>query len=249
MENLLQQALSFFVENFPSPTLLLTLGPLGLAWSFGCLWFSGILKRDYGWKTGYSRKTFHFLTFFSVAILQVILGTSAVCLFGGMTSLVILFSLIKGDGNVLYEALAREKDEPHRTYFIVAPYFATLIGGLLGNMLFAEAALMGYLAAGVGDAAGEVVGTRFGKHIYKVKGLRGVEAIRSWEGSAGVFVFCLLALGLGVWISPAFEFSAASLYLLPSIALVCSVVEAVSPHGWDNFTMQVIPSWLAVLLL
>ncbi len=249
MENVVQQVVSFFVRNFPSTTLLLTLGPLGIGWSLCCLWFAGKLKRDHGWKTGYSRKTFHFLTFFSVAILQVTLGTPAVCLFGGMTSLVILYSLIQGDGNVLYEAMAREKDAPHRTYFIVAPYFATLTGGLLGNILFTQAALIGYLAAGVGDAAGEVVGTRFGRHIYKVKGLRGVEAIRSWEGSAGVFIFCLLALCLGVSISPIFSFSLSSFYLLPAIALVCAVVEAVSPHGWDNFTMQVIPSGLALLFL
>ncbi len=249
MESVLEKAVSFFVDNFPSTTLLSILGPLGLLWAWACLWFAGKLKRDKGWKTGYSRKTFHFLTFFSVAILQATLGTPGVCLFGGMASLVILYSLMKGDGNILYEALAREKDAPHRTYFIVAPYFATLLGGLLGNMLFHEAALMGYLAAGVGDAAGEVVGTRFGRHQYKVKGWRGVEAVRSWEGSAGVFLFCLLSLSLGVWLSPQFAFTPGYVLLLPSIALACTVAEAISPHGWDNFTMQIIPSGLALWLL
>jgi hypothetical protein len=30
-----------------------------------------------------------------------------------------------------------------------------------------------------------------------------------------------------------------------AIAAACALVEAVSPHGWDNLTMQVIPSALA----
>jgi hypothetical protein len=33
------------------------------------------------------------------------------------------------------------------------------------------------------------------------------------------------------------------------IALACAFVEAISPHGWDNATMQIVPSWLAGLFL
>jgi len=46
--------------------------------------------------------------------------------FGAATSLVIAYALARGDGHYMYEALAREKDAPHRTRFIVEPYLATL---------------------------------------------------------------------------------------------------------------------------
>jgi hypothetical protein len=36
---------------------------------------------------------------------------------------------------------------------------------------------------------------------------------------------------------------------LPAIALVATLVEAVAPHGWDNALLQIIPSWLAWLIL
>jgi len=249
MELAADRIISFFVDNFPSTGTLFTMGPLGFCWSMACLYFAGYLKRQHGWKTGYSRKTFHFLTFISVAFIQTRFGTPGVCLFGGMSSLVVLISILLGDGNILYEALAREKDAPHRTYYIVAPYVATLIGGLFGNIVFGEAALFGYLAAGVGDAAGEVIGTRYGKHIYKVKAMRSVAAIRSWEGSAGVCVMCLLSLIAAVWLSPSFSYKESYLILLPLIALTCALVEAFSPHGWDNATMQIVPAALAVLVL
>ena len=249
MEVMLERVISFFVDNFPSTRTLLIMGPLGFVWSLACLYLAGYLKRRHGFKTGYSRKTFHFLTFISVAVIQSVSGTPGVCLFGGMSSLVILLSILLGDGNILWEALAREKDAPHRSYYIVAPYFATLVGGLFGNIVFGAAAIFGYLAAGVGDAAGEVIGTRFGKHIYHVRAMRSVAAMRSWEGSAGVFVMCLVSLAFAVYLSPQYSFSWSYCFLLPPIALASALVEAFSPHGWDNATMQIIPTALAVLLL
>ena len=249
MDLFIERSLTFFQTNFPSTQMLLIAGPLGFLWSLACLAFAGTLKRRYGFRTGYSRKTFHFLTFASVAAIQLVSGTPGVCLFGGMTSLVVLLSLILGDGNLLYEALAREKDAPHRTHFIVAPYFATLIGGLFCNIVMPHAALFGYLAAGVGDAAGEVIGTRFGKHPYRVRAFRRVESIRSLEGSAGVFVMCLVSLSLALWISPVFFFKPSHLLVLPLIALASALIEAFSPHGWDNATMQILPAALATFLL
>jgi hypothetical protein len=44
---------------------------------------------------------------------------------------------------MLYEAMARETDAPHRTHYIIVPYFATLIGGLASNILFGPVAVVG----------------------------------------------------------------------------------------------------------
>ena len=244
MESIVAKAVDFFAASIPGWRTLLTAGPAGLAWAYGCLALAGWLKRERQWRTGYTRKVFHFLIFTSVAAIHFLWGTPAVCLFGGMTSLVVFYAVARGSGHPLYEAMAREKDSPHRTYYIVAPYFATLIGGLASNILFGHIAVAGYLVAGLGDAIGEPVGTRFGRHTYTVPSFRGIRATRSWEGTAAVAVMSLVAVGLAVAMSPQLPASRHVAFALPVIAMASAAVEAVSPHGWDNATMQIVPAWL-----
>ncbi|MHC4945320.1 MAG: hypothetical protein ACYTG7_20080 [Planctomycetota bacterium] len=241
--------ISFFVDNFPDVTTLALGGPAGLLWAYSCLYLSGCLKKHRGLKTGYTRKTFHFLIFMSVVAIQSIFGTPGVCLFGGMTSLVIFYAVFRGKGNLLYEAMAREKDEPHRTYFIMAPYFATLIGGLVSNILFGRAAIFGYLAAGVGDAIAEPVGTRWGRHPYRVPSFYGVPAIRSWEGSLSVFLACCVTFLVGCYLYPPFHPTPLALIMIPLFGLICAAFEAISPHGWDNAVLQIIPSLFAFYII
>ena len=239
----LDKVVGFFVANFPSPQMILIGGPISLAWSFACLWLAGRLKRN-GIRTGYTRKVFHFLIFGTVAALQWRLGTPAVCLFGGMCTIVIFIAVWRGTGNLLYEAIAREKDEPHRTFFVLVPYATTLFGGLVTNILFGPVALAGYLVTGLGDAIAEPVGTRFGRHPYRVPSLSLVSATRSLEGSTSVFVMSVAALIIATVISPRIVFSSFGLAKIIVIALVCTIAEAVSPHGWDNATLQIIPCTL-----
>ncbi|MBI4878878.1 MAG: hypothetical protein HY812_04350 [Planctomycetes bacterium] len=198
-------------------------------------------------RTGYTRKVFHFLIFGTVAALEWRLGTPAVCLFGGMCSLAVFFAVWRGRGNVLYEAMAREKDEPHRTFFILVPYFTTLVGGLASNMLFGRIAIAGYLVTGLGDAIGEPVGTMCGRHQYRVPSLRSVPATRSVEGSAAVFVMCVAALLLAGAVSPDIAITWREVPKVLVVGAACTIAEAVSPHGWDNATMQVTPAALVWL--
>jgi len=249
MEPIAEKILSFFISNSPPWNVILVGAPLAILWSCLCLCFAGYLKLGKGWRTGYTRKVFHFLIFTSVVIIQFLWGTPAVCLFGGMCSLVIFFAIRKGAGNILYEAMAREKDEPHRTYYILVPYVATLIGGLASNILFGEMAVVGYLVTGVGDAIGEPVGVRFGKHTYRVPSLASVKSVRSWEGSLAVFAMSVAAIAAAIAILPDLHFTSSSFLLIPLIGLVSAGVEAASPHGWDNATLQIIPSFLAWLTL
>jgi phytol kinase len=245
----LERTASFFIENVPAGETILTGGPIGFFWALACLAFAGSMKRYKGLPTGYTRKIFHFLIFFTVSLIQWRWGTPSVCLFGGMTSLVIALAIFLGSGNLLYEAMAREKDAPHRTHFIVVPYFATLIGGLAGNILFGPIAMVGYLVTGLGDAVGEPVGTRFGKHTYNVPSLASVKAVRSWEGSAAVLIMCMVAIVSAISLLPELSFSWRSMMTVPALGLICALVEAVSPHGWDNMTMQLIPTFLATWML
>ncbi len=249
MDWIVERIVSFLVDSFPSWKAIVVGGPIGLVWSYLCLYFSGVLKRDYELQTGYTRKIFHFLIFASAALIHTIWDTSIVCLFGGMASIIIFYAIVRGPGNLLYEAMAREKDAPHRTYFIVAPYFATLVGGLTSNILFGEVAVVGYLVTGFGDAIGEPVGTRFGKHRYRVPSFRGVKTTRSYEGSAAVLVACAIAIALGIVFSSTLELSAKSVLMIPVLAIACTFLEAISPHGWDNATLQIIPSFVAAAML
>jgi phytol kinase len=235
---------AFVSANTPSGTALALGGPPALAWSFAALWFAGWLQRR-GARTGYTRKVFHFLIFSTVAMLEWRLGTPAVCLFGAACTVAVFAAVWFGPGHVLYEAIARPNDVPHRTLFVVVPYCATLIGGVASNLAFGPVAVAGYLVTGLGDAIGEPVGTMFGAHRYRVRSLSSVPAMRTLEGSAAVFLMSAAALLLAAGVSPAISLGHVAVGKVLAIAAASAAVEAVSPHGWDNLTMQIVPSALA----
>jgi phytol kinase len=210
---------------------------------------SGTLKRRAGWPTGYTRKLFHFLIFFTAVGLQLWGGMAAVNILGVGMGIYVILVVQAGDGNFFFEALAREKDSPRRGYFIVIPYLTTALGGLLSNWLFGTCAVMGYLVGGAADAVAEPVGVRFGRHRYRVLSLRKVEtAERSIEGSLSVLAVSTILSA--VFFSAYYRFPLPQ-SLLSAILLSAAVVfvEAVSPHGADNLTIQVTASGLAGLFI
>jgi len=245
----METLINFFIENTPPLKTIILVGPLFLLWSYLCLSFAGWLKTKRQVRTGYTRKTFHILIFLSVVVLNVISGLPIVCLFGGMTTLVIAYALVKGEGHPLYEAMAREKDAPFRTYYIIVPYFATLIGGIVSNIFFGQFAIVGYLVGGLGDAAGEPVGTRWGKHKYTPPTFSSFKSTRSLEGSFGVFLVSLIGIIIAAALVPQLHFNLRTIAIIPLIALASTLLESISPHGWDNATMQIFPSLLASVLL
>ena len=238
----------FLIANTPSVSEVILLGPPFLVLAAVYLGLAGNLKLHRGLSTGYSRKLFHFLVFGTAGAVQLILGVRALCLFGGCTSLVIFYALWRGDGHPFYEAMAREQDSPWRTYYIVVPYVTTLMGGIVSNALFGDFAIVGYLVGGIGDAIGEPVGTRFGRHRYRVLSGRGIFSTRSIEGSVAV---CLASAGaatagaalLGIAIVPAIALRFAA------IGILTAGVEAIAPHGWDNAPLQIAPAFLASIWL
>ncbi|HEV2836461.1 MAG TPA: hypothetical protein VGW58_14135, partial [Pyrinomonadaceae bacterium] len=71
----------------------------------------------------------------------------------------------------------------------------------------------------------------------------------TFEGSFAVLTASVVALLIAVAISPELHFNLRSLILLPVIAIICTLVEAFSPRGWDNVPMQFVPTVLAAMLL
>ncbi|MCK5560951.1 MAG: hypothetical protein KAJ51_10175, partial [Thermoplasmata archaeon] len=160
-------------------------------------------------------------------------GFKAVMLYGGIAALIVIFMIYLGDGHILYEGIAREQDKPHRSLYIGVPFITTAIGGLLNNYFFLEFALVGYLVAGWGDAIGEPVGVKFGKHRYKVPSLRGVKCTRSIEGSSAILVMSVIGTAVAL-----FLIGGLSLWVIIIAAIITGIatalVEAASPHGLDN---------------
>ncbi len=208
---------------------------------------TGFLKVKFKVRTAYTRKLFHFFVFTAAAILQVLLGLQATVVFGVFVVLVVFFAVIKGKENALYKALARESDEPYATRFIVLPLLATAAGGVLSNIFFPAFAFIGYLVGGWGDAIGEPVGSRWGKHKYRVPTLFGVKATRSLEGSLAVFLVCAL-ICYGVFSFLSYSTPTALIYAL-TVAFCATLTEAFSSHGLDNLTMQFVTAMVSFYLL
>lgn len=235
-----------FIPPFPQ-ILLIALVSIVAILSSGIL--AGVLKKYAGWKTGYTRKTLHFLIFFTAVGLHFWGGMPAVNILGLGMGVFVLYSVAAGEGNFFFESMAREKDHPRRGYFIIVPYLTTAAGGLISNLLFGGCAIMGYALCGAGDAIAEPVGVRFGKHKYKVPSLKKVKvAERSLEGSFSVLlVSSILSL---ILFATLYQFSLGKAFIASFVlSVVLTLVEAVSFHGSDNFTIQVAASGLTYLLL
>ena len=231
----------------PSVALVLMLTPLVAAYAIGAAVLAGWLRTVKHIAAPYTRKIFHFSIFTMAGVIQLTIGLPGVVIFGCVVSLAVLWAIYRGDSFPLYEALARPSDRPRRTLFIVVPLLTTAVGGVLANLLFARMAFVGYLVCGWGDALGEPVGTRWGKHRYRVPSLAGVPATRSLEGSSAVFLAGAAAAFLGLTIAGVTPMTAALVAL--AAGLTGAVVEAFSTHGLDNLTVQVAAAAAAFFLL
>lgn len=206
-------------------------------------YLAGWSKLRAGLRTNYTRKVFHVINFTYAAVAYLLGGTVAVTIFGAMGIGAMVVCWLLPDGHILLEGLAREQDEPHRKLYIILPFVATAIAGIIDNQFFPRFAVVGYLVSGWGDAAGEPIGVRFGKHRYKVPSLLGVECTRSVEGSIGVLVCSMVGATIALHIA-AVPFPAA----IPIAVLAAgggTLVEAFSSHGLDNLTVQMASTVLA----
>ena len=226
---------------------LLVYSPLFLGYAILCGFIAGRVRKHWNASVAYTRKIFHFSIFTMAAFIHFKWGFPGVSVYGGWVSLWVLFGCLRGKGFLFYDAIARPKDHPHETFYILVPLIATALGGLVSNLLFGMTAPVGYLVAGWGDAIGEPVGKRWGSHRYKVPSLDRIPAERSFEGSAAVlllgsFVAVLGLIQLGV--APVMAIKTGLL-----CGLAGALVEAVSNHGLDNLTIQVTVSALAWWML
>jgi len=229
----------------PTPRVAILVASIAIVIGSGGAVFVALLRRR-GAKVAYSRKAYHLIIFTTAAVIHTMWGLPGTLVFGAVIAGIVLAAVLSGEGQPFYEALARETDRPHRTLFILVPLATTAIGGLASALLAGPYASVGYLAAGWGDAAGEPAGARWGRHPYKVPSLAGVEATRTLEGSAAVFVVASAGSMVAIWTLGG---GSATWWSGLVCGLAAALVEAVSNHGLDNLTVQVIPSLVALWLL
>jgi phytol kinase len=226
---------------------LYLLSPLIVVYILASAGLVGWLRMKKQILTSYTRKIFHFMIFTMAAVLQIEVGLRAVLLFGIWTALAVLYAVIRGEGFPFYEALARIKDSPRRTAFILIPLASTALGGVLANLLFPDYAFVGYLVAGWADAVAEPVGARWGRHRYTVPSLFGIGATRSLEGSTAVLMTGVIAgMICGARLCAGWP---QMLLLGLTCGLTGCLVEAVSHHGLDNLTIQLAVSAAVFVLL
>ena len=237
-----------FNQFFPDPIIIQRLTLPVILLSILAAYFAGWMKIKKHIRTPYTRKTFHFIIFSAAGVIQYFYGLHAVSLMGMIVSIIVLMSVAAGERFWLYNALARETDAPHEKKFIVVPLIATAVGGILSNIFFPVTAYIGYFVGGWGDAVGEPVGTKWGKHRYTVPTLFGVKATRSIEGSFAVMLVSTLIAFVCLINTSTFSINNVMI-----ASLVCGItaacVEAISSHGLDNLTIQLCASGILSLFV
>ena len=238
--------LNFIYLCIPGFKAVVLLAPGLLLYTAFIGWIVGWMRVVKEIRIPYTRKVFHFFIFTMAAGLQPAFGLSSVVLFGLIAGLSIWYAVLRGDGFPFYEAIARKTDAPHSKFFVMIPLLSTAVGGVAANLISIRFAPIGYLITGWGDAVAEPVGSRWGKHWYKVPGLDGIHVTRSFEGS-----FAILIIGGIVAYFWCLLTGMPSMYALKTALLCASVgtlVEGVSNHGLDNFTIQAAVTAAAVWL-
>lgn len=241
-----EQLFEFLERAWPSGQLWTWLFPAALLYGMAAAWITGVLRVKKAWRVGYTRKLFHFCIFTAAGIMQISWGLPVVVVFGSAISLLVLWAVWRGEQSSFYKALARPSDAPQEKLFILIPLLTTATGGVLANLFFGQWAAIGYLVGGWGDAVGEPVGSRWGKHRYKVPSMAGIAATRSLEGSAAVFIVSALVAFLGLQAQSLVSDQAIIYAFL--IAGAATGIEAISTHGLDNLTIQLAAAGTAYLL-
>ncbi len=191
---------------------------------------------------------FHFIIFTLAAIVGLTAGFRAVQVFGVAIGLVVTRAVVQGEKNPLFRAVARPTDAPYEKYYIVIPFLMTAAGGMLSNILFGKLAVVGYVVTGWEDAVGEPAGTRWGKHKYRVPTLTGIQCYRSIEGSLAVLIASLTGSFIALYFGFHLPVNTALIAAL-SVALIATLVEAITFHSLDNLTLQVAATGTALFVL
>ncbi|MGN1163192.1 MAG: diacylglycerol/polyprenol kinase family protein [Candidatus Ornithospirochaeta sp.] len=123
-------------------------------------------------------------------------------------------------------------DEKRHLGLVVYP-FSVLVLVLLFNLgvISGESAVIGTLSMGVGDGMAALVGTKWGRHKYKVKNV----GTKSLEGTAAMAAATFIV---------ALIFSSSPVWAAIAVASAATLSENFSPSGIDNISVPLISAFL-----
>ena len=151
---------------------------------------------------------------------------------------------------IAFAGIERSDDRPHAlTWFSLQMVGQTLVQiPMIQWMLQDERGLLiwiPFLSVGLGDGLAEPVGRIWGKHKYKVRALCSSKRYtRSFEGSAVVFFWTAVAVAIG---TPDMT-SLQAVFCFLTIPLANTIMEAISPHTFDNHFMWAV-TWLLLWII
>ena len=196
---------------------------------------SGRLERVLGLSWGSSRKFLHAMIGNLVLVIPFFRGQLAPVLIAApfilVTFLASPFTPIPGLRAML-GSLAELTEEGHHLGLILYSISFTLLVVLFPTR--PDVVIAGVLPMAYGDSSAAIVGRRMGKR----ETLNG----KTLEGSVAMFAVSLISLILGLAFISSFQSFTLAQRFAPSVAaaLVCSVVEVLSPRGSDNIAVPLL---------
>lgn len=221
--------LSIFVGLNLLPNVVL----MGLTYVYilSMIFVSDKVQKIFKWSAKTSRKTLHLsigilpliLPFFNHRVFPLIVALT----FIPITFLASPYSPFNGLKSKL--SMLQDKTEighPLGLVFYSVSY--TILTTLFFQMPYIVAA--GVIPMAYGDSTAALVGERYGKRKYKIF------TWKSIEGSVAIFCFTLLGMMLGLaYYSIFFPFSFIEMVISSLlVALIATIIEALSPKGADN---------------
>lgn len=224
-----------------NPLLVVGLASLGFALALASL-VGGMARAGHAPRS-LSRKVFHAAIFSGAVPAQLLQGFWGVMVYGSVVALIVLVAYWQGPGSAFYDGLARPSDgrQSHRS--ILVPLLATALGGLLSTLLVGSFAVVGYLVCGWGDAVGEPVGERWGRHRYSTPLASRCTRTRSLEGSVAVFLAGSLGALMAILLL-GYPLSSA-IWIAFACGGIGAIVEGLSGPETDNLWVQLGPALLA----
>lgn len=196
-------------------------------------------------RVNYTRKVMHFVTFGLPWALQQAFGLEhnvRAAFFAALLAplhLLLFVEPIRRRSKIvatMFRGIDRPEDRPYTLWWMLTQYVATYTVYAVIYIAMIERDITNWmliplLVMAFGDGLAEPVGVRFGKHPYTTTPLNGQRNYsRTWEGSACVFFTAVIVLLLCVsWFTPQQWIVA-----LAVIPISATVLEAKSPHTWDQ---------------
>lgn len=146
-------------------------------------------------------------------------------------------------------AFDRPEDRPYTLIWFISQMLAiSLIQIPMTQHFVSEGLWSLYLIAafanGLGDGLAEPIGKIYGKRKYKVIALfTNRQYTRSYAGSACVFIATAVGVAINYNVLSGVQF----LFLIMILPALMTLIEAKSPHTWDNFFLYG-ACWIVILI-